>query len=119
MHTMSTADAADCIDWSAVWERFEGDEQLLREVIVLFLDDCPRRLAEVCDAVARHDSDALHHAAHSIKGSLANFAAHDAVHAAHCLEIMGRDNNLAGADETCRTLEREVARLTAVLASVR
>ena len=119
MHATTAGNAALCIDWPAILERFEGDEELLREVVDLFLNDCPRRLADVRDAVARGDCALLQQSAHSLKGSLANFSVESAVQAAWRLEVMGRDRDVAAAAEAYAALEDEVTRLIAALACVR
>jgi HPt (histidine-containing phosphotransfer) domain-containing protein len=115
---MCTVGTAEPVDWVAIRERFEGDEELLREVVKLFLDDCPRRLSELREAVGRGDREAIRHAAHSIKGSLANFAAAAAVQAALRLETMGCESDMTEAGKACKVLEQEVARLSAALAAM-
>ena len=54
-------------------------------------------------------------AAHTLKGSVGNFAAKSAFEAAQRLEIMGRDRDLDNVAEARMTLELELARLTEVL----
>ncbi len=76
-------------------ERLGGDEELLREVARLFLDEYPALLVEIREAVAARDADGLQRAAHSLKGSVSNFGADAAYNAAFVLEMMGRTRNLA------------------------
>jgi HPt (histidine-containing phosphotransfer) domain-containing protein len=118
MNTPTTPNAAvdGIIDRAEILERFEGDWDLVREVIGLFLEDCPHRLCAVRDALAAGDCDALQRAAHSLKGSVSNFSASDAVQAALRLEMIGRGGDLAEAVAASAALEREIARLTPVLA---
>jgi two-component system sensor histidine kinase/response regulator len=120
---MTTLDADDAhpsalIDKTALLERFEGDGDLLREIVGLFLEECPRRLADMRDALGRGDSDALQQAAHSIKGSVGNFNAEAAVEAALQLEMMSQAGDMARLDEACAALERELSRLTTALANL-
>ena len=58
-------------------------------------------------------------AAHSLKGSVANFAAAAAVAAALRLEIMGHDGDLSHAGEAVAALEREIDLLIPVLHTLR
>jgi two-component system, sensor histidine kinase and response regulator len=88
---------------------------LLREIVRLFLADCPRRLAGIKEAVRRGDAEALRIEAHTLKGSVGNFAAKQAFAAAQRLEIMGRDGDLTKAGEARMALESELARLTEAL----
>ena len=107
---------ADGIDRAMLLETFDGDGELLREIVGIFLEDCPKRLAALHEALAHHDSHALEWAAHSIKGSIANFAASAAVRAALKVELMARDGDLTNAEAACAVLGTEVARVSQVLA---
>ena len=100
------------IDRAALLAGVDGNRRLLRELVRLFLTDCPQRLAEIEEAVRRSDAEALRIAAHTLKGSVGNFAAKNAFAAAQRLEIMGRDRDLDNGGEARIKLESEVARLT-------
>jgi two-component system, sensor histidine kinase and response regulator len=50
----------------------------------------------------------LHHAAHTLKGSVANFCAQEPFESAYRLERMGRAGDLAGAEEALAALERQL-----------
>ena len=103
------------IDRTVLLERFEGDLLLLQEIAELFLEDCPRRMHAVREALAAGDAAALHAAAHSLKGSVGNFGGGDAVAAARRLEMMGRDGDLTEAPAACAALEEAIARLVPAL----
>jgi len=100
------------VDRAALLAGVDGNRGLLRELVRLFLADCPRRRAEIKEAVRRGDAEALRKAAHTLKGSVGNFAAKQAFAAAQRLEIMGRDGELDKAGEARMALESELARLT-------
>jgi CheY-like chemotaxis protein/HPt (histidine-containing phosphotransfer) domain-containing protein len=53
-----------------IHRRFQDDEDLLRQLAVIFLEDYPVRLAAIADAFAREDADALARAAHTLKGGV-------------------------------------------------
>ncbi len=76
-------------------ERLGGDEELLREVARLFLDEYPALMVEIREAVTALDADGLQRAAHTLKGSVSNFGADAAYNAAFVLEMMGRTRDLA------------------------
>jgi two-component system sensor histidine kinase/response regulator len=105
--------AADC---AALLDHLDGDVDLAREVVELFLEDCPRRLGAVREALARGDADALQFAAHSIKGSVLYFGATAAVAAAVQLELMGDSGDISHAGAAARRLEQEIASLQLSLA---
>ena len=100
------------IDGAALLAGVDGIRRLLRELVLLFLADCPRRLAGIKEAVRSGDAEALRIEAHTLKGSVGNFAAKQALAAAQRLEIMGRDGDLDKAGDECMELESELARLT-------
>ena len=110
---VAVPDQADgVVDHAALLEGVDGNRRLLRELARLFLADCPRRLAEIKEAIRRGDAGALGRAAHTLKGSVGNFAAKNAFAAAQRLEFMGSDGDLDNAGEACVTLESELVRLT-------
>ena len=52
----------------------DGDE-FLREIIAIYLEDTPQRIAELEETLQRGDAPAFTRAAHSVKGSSANLGA--------------------------------------------
>jgi CheY-like chemotaxis protein/HPt (histidine-containing phosphotransfer) domain-containing protein len=95
-----------------------GDMELLLEIAKLFLDECPSQLAEIRDAVARSDSEALERVAHALKGAVGNFGAKLVYAAADKLEMMGRAGNVDGGAEACTELTAEVERLKRSLSAL-
>jgi CheY-like chemotaxis protein len=107
------AEQADgVIDHAALLAGVDGDRRLLCELVRLFLADCPQGLAKIKNAIRCGDAGALGRAAHTLKGSVGNFATRNAFAAAQRLEIMGRDGDLDNAGKAFMTLESELARLT-------
>jgi two-component system, sensor histidine kinase and response regulator len=85
-------------------ERVGGDEELLREIAGLFLEDYPSLITKIEEAVAKQDAHNLERAAHSLKGSVANFGSDAAYQAALDLEQIGRSKNLANMHEALSRL---------------
>ena len=108
----------DVLDRDALFERVGGDIEFLQEIAGLFLEDCPKLLAEIRGAVASGDAHTLERAAHTLKGSIANFGAEAAREAALRLESLGRTGNLSPAQEAYSALETEVGRFTSALESL-
>ncbi|MFO0985577.1 MAG: Hpt domain-containing protein [Planctomycetota bacterium] len=106
------------IDEAEVLARVDGDRELLGEMAELFLTDCQGLLAKVREAVEHQDRALLQRAAHTLKGSVGNFAAKAAYEAARKMELMGRNGELAGAEQAYASLEQELARLTPVLTTL-
>jgi two-component system sensor histidine kinase/response regulator len=106
---------SDVFDHAAVLARLNGDRKLLLELIDLFLGDCPKMLAEIETAICTRDAKALHGAAHALKSSAGNFAAHRALEAALNLETMGRSGNLDAAEDALVGLRAEMRSLQRAL----
>lgn len=85
------------IDWEVARKNVGNDEALLKDLIQIFLTECPHMLAEIHRGVETSDAVLLHRAAHTLKGSAAIFGARPVVEAALRMEMLGRDNNVAQA----------------------
>ena len=106
----------DILDRKTLWERVAGDADLLREIIELFLADCPERLLELHEALTHQDFPALARAAHRLKGALGNISANHALAAVRRVETAARAGDVQAATEALARLENELARLTPLLA---
>lgn len=95
----------------AVVKRFGGNAALVRELIALFVEECPRMLEEVRDSVGTGCADRIQRTAHSFKSAVGNFTTGPAFDAALALERLGRSGDVAGAPEALAALEREVVQL--------
>ena len=115
---MNAQTPENALDRQLALSRVGGDQELLREIAVLFIDECPRALAEIQDAVVCRDAVKLENAAHALKGSVANFGARDAVEAAFHLEQMGRANEMSEAEAMLRVLEIALSVVCAELATL-
>jgi signal transduction histidine kinase/CheY-like chemotaxis protein/HPt (histidine-containing phosphotransfer) domain-containing protein len=103
------------LDRRAVLSQFGGDLELLQRVVALFLEDGRALMCSIRDSIAGRDSYALEHAAHRLKGSVANFFASAAVDAALRLEVIGHARDFAGAILALTILEREMQELEPAL----
>ncbi len=102
-------------DRTAFLARLDGDEELARELIELFLEDYPETLATLAAAIETGNAAQLRLAAHSLRGTVANFSAHTAQESAHRLEQMGRSGVLAGAPDVYAALVEALAQLRSAL----
>jgi two-component system sensor histidine kinase/response regulator len=108
----------EIVDREVALARVDGDEGLLADLAKLFCEESQKLLSAVQDAVAKRDTAALKHAAHSLKGSLSTFAARDATEAALRLEDLARAGELEGAEDAYRLLAAQVERLKQALESL-
>jgi CheY-like chemotaxis protein/HPt (histidine-containing phosphotransfer) domain-containing protein len=106
---------SDILDRKTLWERVAGDADLLREIVALFLSDCPERLLELHAALRHQDCPALAGAAHRLKGALGNISANNATEAVQRVEVLARAGDVRAVPEALARLEDELARLTPLL----
>lgn len=97
------------IDLPELLDRVGGDCELLREIITIFLDECPALVNEIRSAISRSDNGLLERSAHSLKGSVSNFGAQSATAAAYALEVLGRQHKVASAAGELQKLEAELS----------
>lgn len=92
-----------------------SDNSFLRDLIQIFLEDCPHRIAEIDQALAAGDGRKLVIAAHSLKGSSANFGAHHLRALCERIEQCGRRGALGEVPARLPALREEFGRVTAEL----
>ena len=107
------------IDPDALLSNLGGDEELLVEIIDLFVDDCPKVMDAIRGAVADGDAEAVCQAAHRLKGSVGSLSAAPAFEAARHLEDVGRGGEMAAAPAALAALENEIERLRVELETLR
>ena len=114
--SLQTATAAPvAFDEDALRQRLGGDDQLMTDVIKLFLEDLPARLAEIREAVNSRNANALRDAAHALKGSAGNLSAGGVFEAARVLERIGAESRLDAAEAAWRWLSVETTNIVDVL----
>jgi two-component system sensor histidine kinase/response regulator len=95
--------------------RFDGDCELLKELAGIFLQECPRMLEDIREALRAGNSTALERAAHALKGSVGNFAMPGPGETAQRLELLAKSGQLSGAEEVLCTLEQQLALFNQIL----
>jgi two-component system sensor histidine kinase/response regulator len=98
-------------DKSKALHRLGDDEELLKELCQIFLEESPKLLHKLQQSVAAGDPEGVMRAAHSLKGESSYLNASGASQAARQLEEMGHAKDLSRASDTLAVLEREVAGL--------
>ena len=105
-------------DPESLWERIDGDVELLRELIEVFSEEGPRMMARIEDAIVQGSPTALEKAGHKMKGSVLQFSATAAAAVAAQLEEKGRNGSMAGAEPLVAQLKQEVEHLQRILNSM-
>lgn len=107
--------ATQIFDREAALARVGDDEQLLVELIKIFLDDYPTNMIAIQQALVQGDAHELERAAHTLKGAVANFGAEPVVREAFALERAGRTRDLAHASDSLQRLDLVLKQLDAEL----
>ncbi|MHC4533794.1 MAG: response regulator [Planctomycetota bacterium] len=101
----------EIIDRDHVLKQIGGGTENLKEIVELFVVESEKLMTRMRDAITNEDPSELQRAAHTLKGSISLFGVKCPVAAALQLEIMGRDKNLADAEQAWLKLMKEVERL--------
>ena len=104
------------LDTAELMRRVGGDVALMKELVGVYLDTCPARLAELREAVARRDARAVQRAAHTLKGMVGQLGASAAYEAALRLETLGRARELSETETACAALEMALERVRPAIA---
>ncbi len=112
---MGKGKMTEIFDRQALLERVEGDEELLEELVHIFLDHTPRQLDKLRQALEVGDASALREQAHTIKGAAASISAASLMAAAQQVESAGKNRELKGAGALVENLAQEFERLKEVV----
>ena len=104
-------------DWDLkeLMERLGGDEEFLRELLVMFREDARINLEKSRKAMAEHDFELLTLTAHALKGMLRNLSMGAAGETAAALETAARENRQ---DDSRELLEKLAKDLDGILPEV-
>jgi PAS domain S-box-containing protein len=100
------------IDKKGLLLHVDGNLDLLRRMVQLFLSDTTKGLAEMRAAIESENADSLAKLAHRVKGAVGNFSSEPASRAALRLETIAREGDLSTAPQAYRELESKLEQLT-------
>jgi two-component system sensor histidine kinase/response regulator len=83
------------LDMDRILESLGGDRELLRDVLGILLEELPRHMAGLREAIATGDAEAVEQVAHHIKGELGYLSLSEVSQNASDLEASGREANIA------------------------
>jgi HPt (histidine-containing phosphotransfer) domain-containing protein len=108
-------ESPEVFDRAHAMEATGGDEDLLREIVGIFVEDSPRMIEELGAAIRTGNQDAARRAAHTLKGSVAVLGAKALAAVARDAESHARAGDLEAAAAAFARVEEEAARLAPVL----
>jgi HPt (histidine-containing phosphotransfer) domain-containing protein len=92
-------------------ERLGGDEKLLHEVMEIFLEEVPKHLLELREAITQQNAETAERTAHSLQGELGYLGVAELSHGARELEEKGRASDFQSALALLLPFEASIARL--------
>jgi HPt (histidine-containing phosphotransfer) domain-containing protein len=99
------------LDKDGVLELLGGDQELLRDILGILLQELPRQLINLRQAITTGDTQAVEHLAHSIKGELGYLSLAEISHNACELEASGRNQDIARAASLFPALQAGISEL--------
>jgi len=106
-HPIVSVRSGKPIDMERAIDEFEGDEELLSEVIAGFTEKVIEQIGTIRGALSCGDAETVRREAHSIKGGAASLTAEKLSKVASDLESKGKSQELNGGGEILDDLERE------------
>ena len=107
------------LDLNGAMDRLGNDIALFKEFVGFYEEDYPRLVQNLDLGVQARNGDAIHQAAHALKGLVASLGATQVVSLAGSLERMGRTGDLTEVEGTLTQLHAEIEQLNFDLAPYR
>lgn len=111
------AEANHVFDAAHLLESIDGDEELLRELIDLFIADAPVQLDHYKRALVNGDVKTAERAAHTLKGASSNLSANRVRDVAAAAEMLCREGKQSEAEQHEAELDLAVSETIAVMRS--
>ena len=102
-------------DETELLERVGHDWEFLRETAVMLSTQSRPMMQELHRAVESGDANLLRSTAHTLKGMISNFCAHEVSASAAAVEKFGKSGETAAANDSVATLEAQLEELIAAL----
>ena len=117
-HSLAAAHSTDrpnVLDLDDALAQVEGDNELLSEVIQLFMEQYPELLEEIQQSLSRADLQSVSRAAHTLGSSAGQIGAQKTLLVARKLEQLSRDGEASEVPDALEELKKELLSLTTAL----
>jgi signal transduction histidine kinase/CheY-like chemotaxis protein len=111
----TSARSAMSFDQDALRIRLGGDDELMTDIIRVFVEDLPVQLAAIASAVSVQNATALRAAAHTLKGAAGNLSITRLCEAASALERIGAESRMDAAEAAWQHVSVEASEALDVL----
>ncbi len=100
-------------DWDRALYQVDGNEELLKGLLDMFMDDFPNKMADLKTALDAKDTDGIRLHAHSLKGNASSIAINSIKQVAFKIEKAGEYGKLDILDAGLTALQKEFDRFKA------
>jgi HPt (histidine-containing phosphotransfer) domain-containing protein len=104
---------------SKTLEQLGGDEALFREVMDIFLDQAPKHLAALLDAVKQGQAETVEATAHTLKGELGYLGIPEILQRASEIEERGRSKDVSAVAGLLPQFEADINGLLTAIRSAK
>lgn len=115
MGVRTARSTSSVLDPEAILASFGGHRSLIEEIGKMVLAECPQRLSEIEKAITKGEARALEHAAHRLRGSVAQFHPHLLLELLQEMEKSGREGNLTAGEHELNELRAEIDQFATAL----
>jgi HPt (histidine-containing phosphotransfer) domain-containing protein len=102
-------------DYDDFLDRIDGDVDLLKEVVQIFLEDTPRLLTNLYSGIKSGDNEAVERAAHTLKGATANISAKRLQQLSQYIQLALKENDAADIESFINHFKENYKKLDQVL----
>ncbi len=106
-------------DFPEAFKRYDGDAELLAATAAIVVEDAPRELEQIVDALQSDDAAKLRASAHALKGMLMIFEHSAAVTGLQKIELSAAENDIPAArvmfDAVRTEIEASIAKIAAAI----
>ena len=99
------------LDEAGLGALISGDQQLLKTLVELFVEDSTRRLEEIRSSLASGDTESVDRAVHTLRGSAGSICGRRTAEVALRVEVLAQEGNLTQSRLAYATLDEEVVKL--------
>lgn len=107
----SERDFEKAVDIESALEAVGGHDEILVDMVRIFIDDYPSRVESLWKSIDKADSNEVRSCAHGIRGNLVQVMAYKASELAEQIEMMGMGSNINEARELMYDFEVEMEKV--------
>ena len=112
--TVTIEDSKEILNWGQLIGRL-ADEELIKEIVPIFLNDSEERFGKLAEAVKAGDAKGIKFYAHALKGAATNVGAKRLSDIAYHLEHVGRAKDVEAAAPLLDELKTELEKVVTFL----